>query len=84
MVFGIAKPQSVPVVYVDWAFRVACGHPSVSLPVKAVDPATRYSLKATTTSAMTPRPAIKPAMIPAIEHGMGPTSAVSAFISLRC
>jgi hypothetical protein len=39
-----------------------------------------YSLRITTTSAMTPRTAIKPAMIPAIDYGMVPTSAFSAFI----
>jgi len=39
-----------------------------------------YSLIVTTTSAMTPRTAIKPAMIPDIEYGMVPTSAFRAFI----
>ncbi len=39
-----------------------------------------YSLRATTTRAMTPRTAIKPAMIPDIEYGMVPTVAFSAFI----
>jgi hypothetical protein len=34
-------------------------------------PASHYSLKVTPTSAMTPRPAMKPAMIPAIEYGPG-------------
>jgi len=46
--------------------------------------AKRYSLKATRISAMAPRPAMKPAMMPAIEYGMGPTSARSTFISWRC
>ena len=48
------------------------------------DAGKRYSLKTTTTSARTPRPAIKPAITPAIEYGMAPTSASSAFISWRC
>ena len=43
-----------------------------------------YILKATTKSAMAPRPAMKPAMMPAIEYGMGPASARSAFMSWRC
>ena len=39
-----------------------------------------YSLIVTTTSAMTPRTAIKPAMTPAIELGYGPASAFNAII----
>jgi hypothetical protein len=39
----------------------------------------RYSLIATTTSAMTPSTAIKPAMIADIEYGSVPPSAFSAF-----
>jgi hypothetical protein len=48
------------------------------------DAAKRYILKTTTTSAIAPRPAMNPAMMPAIEYGMGPASARSAFICWRC
>lgn len=45
-------------------------------------PAKHYTLKVTPMSAMTPRPAMKPATIAAIEYGMAPKLARSAFISL--
>ena len=48
------------------------------------NPVNRYSFNATAISAMAPRLAMKPAMVPAIEYAMGPTSARSAFISWRC
>ena len=48
------------------------------------NPARRYSLNVTPMSAIRPRPAMKPAMIPAIEYGMVPKSAFSALISWRC